>query len=556
MTTSRICLSFPLALLCALAAPAVAAPVATVATTTDQEITYHVFMGELAADRGDAKTAVREYLAATKLSSDPALASHTAILAYGAADDASALEAAHRWQALAPGNGDADQFVAVMDTRLGDVAGAAREFEALARTAGGRSYTSDAEMLEQESDAEHVLPVLTRIAQDEMQSADAHFALAHAAMNYKQYTLTEQESRAALAIDAHSDEALVLLSRALVAEGRAGKALPMLKARIAAVPDDLFLHLAYGALLQEAGDDAAARREFETILAAHPTDTQTLYTLGLLTLQQKDVEAARGYFTRLLKTGRRNDDASYFLGSIAELQKQYPAALDWYHRVADGDRWMAAQAGIGRSLVESGTPDTAKAFFDELVGDDPDDSVLLRLAEAQVFSDLGQIPIALDIYDAAISAAPDNDDLLYSRAILLEQADKADAAERDLVAIIKHKPDDAEALNALGYTLTLHSSRYGEAHAYIEKALTLSPDDPAIMDSMGWVDHRLGDDKTALAYLQKAYAAQADPEIAAHLVEVMLALGDRDGARSLLQKALKDDPDDQALHGLEARFTP
>ena len=555
MTTSRICLIFSLALLCALAAPAEAAPVAA-ATTADQEITYHVFMGELAADRGDSKTAVREYLEAARLSSDPALASHTAILAYGAADDTSALEAARRWQALAPDNADAAQFVAVMDTRLGDVNGAAQGFETLAKAASGHGYTSDAEMLEQESDVAHTLPVLSRIVQDEMQSADAHLALAHAAMNYKQYDLAEREARAALTIDARSDESLVLLSRALVAEGRAAEAWPVVQARVATAPGDLPLHLAYGALLQESGDDKAARREFETILAAHPADAQTLYTLGLLTLQQKDMDAARGYFTRLLKTGRRSDDANYFLGSIAESQKQYPAALDWYHRVGDGDRWMAAQAGIGRSLVENGTPDTAKGFFDELVGDDPDDGVLLRLTEAQVFSDLGQVPTALGVYDAALATAPDNDDLLYSRAILLEQDDKADAAERDLVAVIKHKPDDAEALNALGYTLTLHSSRYREAHDYIEKALMLSPDDPAIMDSMGWVEFRLGDSKSALTYLQKAYAAQADPEIAAHLVEVMLSLGDRDGAHALLQKALKDNPDDQALRGLEARFTP
>lgn len=556
MTLSRMSLLSSLALACSLLARAGAWAAPAPVTDTEQEIAYHVFMGELASERGDPQTAVREYLSAAQMSSDPTLASHAAILAYGAGDDAAALEAAHRWQALAPGNGDAAQFVAVMDTRSGDVAGAAREFETLAKTASGRGYASDAEMLEQESDAAHALPVLARIAEDEMQSAEAHFALAHAAMNYKQYPLAEKEARAALALDIHADDPLVLLSRALVAEGRADEALPALKARVTAEPEDLSIHLAYGALLQESGDDAGARREFEAILVAHPTDSQTLYTLGLLALQQKDMDAAKGYFTRLLKTGRRNDDASYFLGSIAELQKQYPSALDWYHRVGDGQRWMAAQAGIGRSLVENGTPDAARNFFDELVGDDPEDSVLLRQSEAQVFSDLGDTSAALAVYDTALKAAPDDDDLLYGRALLLEQDGKADAAEQDLGIILKRKPDDAQVLNALGYTLTLHTTRYREAHGYIEKALTLEPDDPAILDSMGWVDHRLGDDKTALGYLQKAYAADADPEIAAHLVEVLLSLGDKDGAHVLLLKALKDNPDDQALHGLEARFKP
>lgn len=552
MTLCRIHPLFFLVL--ALVAPlgAAAAPV----LDSDQEITYHVMLGELAAQRGDEQTAAREYLSAAKLSADASLASHAAVLAYGAGNDAEALEAARLWQLRASGNADAVQFVAVMEARLGDVPGAAREFESLAKQGSGHAYRSSAEMLEQESDAAHALPVLTRIAGDEMQSSDAHFALAHAAMHYKQYPLAEKEARAARALDPRSDDALVLLSRALVAQGRTAEALPAVQARVKAAPDDLPLQLAYGAMLEEAGDDAAARREFEAVLAAHPNDPETLYTLGLLTLEQKDANAARGYFTRLLKTGRRNDDASYFLGSIAELQKQYPSALDWYHRVGEGERWMAAQSGIGRSLVESGTPDAARTFFDELVGDDPEDAALLRQAEAQVFSDLGDTAAALAVYDAALDGAPDDDDLLYGRALLLEQAGKADAAERDLSAILKRKPDDAEALNALGYTLTLHSTRYREAHGYIEKALTLSPDDPAIMDSMGWVDYRLGDSKTALAFLQKAYAAQADPEIAAHLVEVLLSTGDRDQAHALLQKALKDSPDDQALKSLVARFTP
>lgn len=543
------------ALICAGLVPP-AALAAELPASNDQEVVYHVFMGELAAERGDDKIAAQEYLSAARLSADPTLSSRAAIVAYSAADYSASLEAARRWQSLAADKADATQFVAVVDARLGDAAGAAQEFETLAKLPKRRGFLSDAEMLEEETDAAHALPVLQRIAADELQSAEAHHALAHAAMQYKQYPLAEQEAQAALALDPKSDEVLVLLARALVSEGRVDEALAPVQKRMKAIPGDMQLHLAYAALLEEAGRDTAAQHEFETILIARPNDSQALYTLGLMCLQQKQFDAAYGYFTRLLKTGRRIDDAEYFLGSILEQQKQYPAALDWYHRVEDGDRWMAAQAGIGRSLVENGTPDTARDFFDALVGDYPDDAVTLRLEEAGVFSDLGDPDSALQVYDAALVDAPDNDDLLYSRAILLEQDGKADQAERDLASILKRKPDDVDALNALGYTLTLHTTRYREAHGYIEKALKLSPDDPAIMDSMGWVDHRLGDDVEALAYLRKAYAAEADSEIAAHLVEVLLGSGDKDEARSLLAKARKADPDNQVLKSLEARFTP
>lgn len=520
----------------------------------DQEITYHVFMGELASGRGDTRAAVQEYLAAARLSPDATLASHAALLAYGDGDFADALSLSQRWQSLAPQSADAVHLTAVVEARQGDSASAALDFSGLVKEGVDRNFMVAARLLEQETDAAHGLPVLQTIVAAQPKSADAHYALAHAAMDYKDYALAEQQARETLALDPHAVDPLVLLARTLVAQGKPEQALPLLQARVKTAGDDVSLDLAYAALLSEAKHDVESQQEFQAVLKDHPDNADALYTLGLMTLQQKDLAASRGYFVRLLKTGRRGDDASYFLGSIAETDKKYPEALDWYRRVDDGDRWLAAQAGIGRSLVKSGELTAAGEFFDGLVADEPQAAVDLRLAEGQVFSDLGQSKRALDVYNAALDAAPDDQDLLYARALALEQDGDADAAESDLAAILKHAPDDVDALNALGYTLTLHTTRYGEARGYIQRALTLQPDDPAIMDSLGWVDHRLGDEAQALDYLQKAYATQPDPEIAAHLVEVMLAMGDRDGARALWLKASAHDPDNAALTALAPQF--
>ena len=522
----------------------------------DQEISYHVFMGELASERDDSVSAIKEYLAAARLSADPTLASHAALLAYSHDDDVSALEAAKRWQALAPGDRDVGHLLAVLDARAGDVPGAAAEIEALVQTGAEHSYSPATEILEQETDAAHALPVLQRVVADAPKSVDAHLALAHAAMNFKRADLADSEARAALALDPGADDGRILLARALVAEGRPDEAVALMKERLHKQGGDVSFRLAYAALLVEAQREDEARDELEVLLKAHPDNAEALYTLGLLALQDKDTAAARDYFKRLLKTGRRLDDAYYFLGNAAEMDKQYPEALDWYHRIQDGERWLPAQAGIGRSLVEGGTPDAAEEFFDDLAADDADQTVTLRLTEGQAFSDAGQPKLALKVYDAALLAAPDDSGLLYARALLLEQDGNPDAAENDLASILKRTPDDAEALNALGYMLTLHTSRYREAHDYIEKALQIEPDDPAIMDSMGWVEHRLGEDVVALGYLKKAYGIQADPEIAAHLVEVMLATGDATGAHELWIKALQSDPDNPALRDLEPRFKP
>lgn len=520
---------------------------------SDQAVAYHVFMGELAAGRNDSGDAVAEYLAAARLSPDASLSAHAALLAYENGNLDAAQEATRRWQALAPGNSDALQLAAVLAARRGAVAEAARDFAELVRS-GANTYMSAARLLEQEVDAAHGLPVLQAIVAANPKTEDAHFALAHAAMSYKRYDLAESEARATLTLDPRAEEPLVLLARALVAEGRAQEALPMLAQRVHAAGDDVSLDLAYAALLAESKHDVESRQEFEAVLKAHPENAEALYTLGLMTLEQKDVAVAQGYFTRLLKTGKRIDDAEYFLGSIAETEQRYPEALERYHLVQDGDRWLAAQAGIGRCLTKSGAPAAAAEFFDDLVANDPDGSVDLRLAEGQMFSDAGQPQRALAVYNAALAAVPGDHDLLYARALLLEQDGDAPAAEHDLSAILKHAPDDAEALNALGYTLTLHTNRYAEARDYIQRALVLQPGDPAILDSMGWVEHRLGHETVALQYLRQAYAAQADPEIAAHLVEVLLATGDAAGARTLWLKASADSPDNSALRTLAPRF--
>ena len=553
-----LCLS-PFVTACAqvpVTASAATTPAPSPFTDRDQEIVYHVFMGELASGRGERELATQEYLAAAKQSDDPALAAHATILAYGSPDDTAALEAALRWQTLAPMDADAGHFVAVLYARHGNASKSAAGFESLMQSGIDRGYSTATRLLEQETDAAHGLPVLERMAADTPHSADAHYALAHAALAFHVYDQAEREARTAIALDPQADDARLVLSRALVGQGYADEAVSLLEARVHAAPDDAALHLAFAALLAEAGRDSAARDEFDAVLKLRPTNGEALYTAGLLAMQDRDLSAARDYFDRLLKSGHRSDDALYFLGNVAELDKRYPEALDWYRKVGDGERWLAAQTAIGRTLVENGTPDAAQAFFDQLVEDDANDSVSLRLAEGEALSSQGETGLALKVYDDALAEQPDSDDLFYARALLREQRGDADQALDDLQALVKRAPGDAQALNALGYTMTLHTTRYQEARGYISKALVIEPDDPAIMDSMGWVEFRLGDIGSALVYLQRAYAAQTDPEIAAHLIEVLLANGDNEGARAFWRKALNADPDDSTLRGFTSRFAP
>ncbi|HKV97147.1 MAG TPA: tetratricopeptide repeat protein [Gammaproteobacteria bacterium] len=524
--------------------------------TPAQSLTYHVFMGELAWQRGERHIAAQQYAQAAELSRDPQLAEYAALMAYRLDDDVLALKLTRRWRLLAPNSSDALQLGAVLDTRLGNVDAAVRDFETLLQVVHGYNFMLIGEVLGEETGAQRSLPVMQKLVAAHAQSAEAHFMLAQVALQARQTELAVSESQRAAGLKPAWTQAVVLQAQALVAAGRKPEAVQLLQARVRGAPDDIGLHLAYAGLLAEAGQDAAAADEFNAILKRHARNPDALYALGLLSLQSNQLENARGYFMRLLATGQRKNDAFYFLGNTAEAAKQFDPALQWYQQVDGGQYWLPAQIATARVLMQQHNPAEARAYMDKLVADDPDDDVQFRLAEAQLFSDRGDNQAALAVLAQALSKNPGNSDLLYSQALLRENLGQVAQAEADLRLILDRQPDNADALNALGYTLALHSTRYQEARIYIEKALRLKPGDPAIMDSMGWVEYRLGNYPEALGYLRRAYAQLADPEVAAHLSETLWAVGDRQEARSVWGSALKQHPDNAALLKLRTRFTP
>ncbi|MBU6420636.1 MAG: tetratricopeptide repeat protein [Gammaproteobacteria bacterium] len=520
-----------------------------------ESLTYHVFMGELAWQRGERRIAVQQYAQAARLSSNPKLAEHAAVMAFRSGDDALALSLSRHWLELDPKNTDARQLEAVLDTRLGNTAAATREFEALLHDLPGYNLLLVGDLLGKEAGAQSSLPVMQKLVAAQAQSADAHFALARLALQAGQPQLAVSEAQRSVALTPDWNQAVVLEAQALVAAGQPHAAAQLLQARVKAAPADTDLHLAYAGLLAQTGQDNAARDEFNAVLKQHPRNADALYALGLLALQANQWEPARAYFMRLLATGKRKNDAFFFLGDTAEEAGQYLTALQWYQRVDGGQYWLPAQIATARVLLQQHKSAEARGYIDKLVADDTDDAVQLRLAEAQLFSGSGDDPTALAIFDQALAENPGNTDLLYSRALLRENLGQVAQAEDDLRLILNRQPDNADALNALGYTLTVYSTQYQEARTYIEKALQLKPGDPAIMDSMGWVEYRLGNYPQALGYLRKAYTQLADPDVAAHLSATLLAVGDKQEARAVWDSALKQHPDNRALLKLRPRFT-
>jgi len=180
--------------------------------------------------------------------------------------------------------------------------------------------------------------------------------------------------------------------------------------------------------------------------------------------------------------------------------------------------------------------------------------VRLTRAEAEILRRNKKLETALTVYDKALKEFTDTD-LLYARAMLAARMDKLDIMERDIREILSREPDNADALNALGYTLADRTKRYTEAHALIKRAYELKPDDHYIVDSLGWVLYRMGRNEEALKLLRRAMEIKSDPEIAAHLGEVLWVTGGTTEARDVWNSALKLQPEDKRLLDVIKRFS-
>jgi tetratricopeptide (TPR) repeat protein len=236
-----------------------------------------------------------------------------------------------------------------------------------------------------------------------------------------------------------------------------------------------------------------------------------------------------------------------YLGQVAEERKDLEGALKWYGEVGEGEQYVQAQIRYAQVLARQGKIDAARAHLQQAAAKSTDQRVQLVLAEAQILRDANQPKAAFDLVGQALDRVPNNPELLYDYAMLAEKIERVDILESSLRKLIEIRPEHAHAYNALGYSLADRNQRLPEAQELIEKALKLAPDDSFIMDSMGWVLYRRGQLKDSLAYLRRAYAGRPDPEIAAHLGEVLWTLGERSEAERVWGDAKKEAPDNETL---------
>jgi tetratricopeptide (TPR) repeat protein len=310
-------------------------------------------------------------------------------------------------------------------------------------------------------------------------------------------------------------------------------------------------------MLVSANQFNEARDQFTRLTQDFPRNAEVSLAAGLLSLQMGDIEAARVLLNETLEYEPRDPDTvHYYLGQVAEEMKQPELANQHYSQVAEGNYLVRARARQASMLAKQGQPEAARALLAATRGENEAQDIRLIQAEAEILRESRDYAEVFSVLSAGLKRFPDSPDLLYDRAMAAERLGKLDVLEADLRRVIQMRPDDAQAYNALGYTLADRTDRLAEAIVLLDKALALAPDDPFILDSVGWAQYRSGNLARAQEYLERAYKARPDPEIAAHLGEVLWARGLRAEAGELWQSSLKTNPHNEVLLETLRRLKP
>ncbi|WP_017163343.1 tetratricopeptide repeat protein [Xanthomonas phaseoli] len=510
-----------------------------------------VLAGEFALQAGQLDDAARAYLDAAKAEAgDAGLAERAARISMLANDDPRAIEALALWRARAPSSMSMRSTEASLALRRNDLRTARRDLLGLLKEPdprglrfGGREPEASADVLE---DLVKAGAIPNQI--------EAWQEFGRLALRMERPALAKRIVDEVVRRFPEEPRVALLHATQLQQEGKNEEALALLKnIEPQAVKDSELrgaLAFAYDAMGQT---EAAAR-----VLSTGPQDTQTYGLRASMLAKEKDRSSLEALYAELKSNATKPDpDRRLLLGKIAEFLKRYDEAVEWYRGVPGGPQLSEARLRAASALYELGRKPEALAEARALQGDASADDDARRDAyvlEAELHQRADDAPGELDAFERGLAAYPDDSALLYARGLAWERRDDVPRAEADLRKILVTEPENVAALNALGYTLADRTTRYKEALALIDRARTADPDNPAIVDSYGWVLYRMGRTKEALVQLRRAWALVKDPEIAAHVGEVLWVSGKQDEARRYFDEARRLDPDNRALQRAVEKF--
>jgi len=547
------------------AAQPAAAPVQPMARMTvatpdeDHDLLAQLLAGEMALGRSDLEAAARYYGKAMALSDDPAVAEHAAMLAIAVHDDAATGRALDRWQALGAKPAGMAQARAQLALNRGDTAEAQRQLKILTDSHHKDAWRGFGQVLLGARDQAQAGQLLEALATPQRLPADPQAWLAMSELGDKlgRHAYAQRIADAAMTRFRSNAEVYAWAAQMKARNGDAKGARELLQQAIAKSPDNVHLRLVYASMLSTAGDYAAAAK----LLDHGPQNADTYQLRAALAARSNDTRTLAGLYRQLQQaTPRVRAQNAFLLGQLAEMQHRGAEALAWYGQVGDDDP-HAFDADLRSAVLLQAQGKSAEAH--ELLGqlqlDYLDQPTRLRQAyqlDAELYMREQRYPQAVEAFTRALQVVPNDPGLLYGRGLAYAEADQTDLAVQDFRSLLKLKPDDIDASNALGYTLADAGRDLPEAEQLIGKARAARPNDPAIADSWGWLQYRLGHLDQAVQALRVAWQAAKDADVGVHLGEVLWKQGDHQDAQHVFDEVHKIDPHNASLQSTLKRLHP
>ena len=543
------------------------APTSEVQTQANGEFVFKYLAAEVAGQRGELGLSTKLFFDLAKSSRDVRLAERAAKVAMYSKNAQAALETAKLWLELDANSTEAQQAATQLYVINGDLNAAKPLLQKLLEKedtrANGFLYLNS--LLSHQANKTNVLQLVQDLAAPYPQLAEAHFTIGQAAFQANNLQLALSETIRANQLRPNWEIAAIQQADILFSTSP-DQAISFYRSFLNDTPDanDARLNLARMLIKQSRFNEA--KPELLKLSKLANSNPEILVVVGLLSVQSNEFSDAEKYFLQALNSNIKNKDPIYlYLGQIAEKNNNDAEAVNWYSKVQQpgekassqqADHYLDAKLSMANVMSRTQGADAAIQMLDDL--ENLSDAQLAQVitAQANLLAQAKRFQESYELLGKAVANMPNSNELIYDYAMAAERVQQFTVLETQLRKLIKIKPDFAQAYNALGYSFTERNIKLEEANKLIAKALELSPNDHYIMDSMGWVQYRLGNLDKAFECLNKAYNLQNDAEIAAHLGEVLWKQGKEDEASKIWADTLKVSPDNDLLLKTIKKFKP
>jgi tetratricopeptide (TPR) repeat protein len=507
----------------------------------DEDLLYELLAAEFAGNVGDFDTSVDFYQQAAVKSDDSRVAARATYIALYDKQYERTLELLGRWRELEPEDHDIDRIYAMCHLHLHQPVEALPYVQAVL----AQDSSSDKEkamvvkqILGDDIEAQDSLELLEALNQAQTDNPHMLILQAKFAAQLEQYDRSIELLDRVLEIDDSLVDVHLIKARIYQASGKRDESKAVIRQVLEDHPDNLSLRMQYAHMLVGDKEYEIALEQYILLKEKQPDNVEVLLNLALLYIETDKLDEAAELLSHLIELDQKTDIAHYYLGRIEQNKKQFKSAIAHYIKVKNGAYVFEAKLRIAHLFARLDRIDEAIEQLNILVEETEEWSNRVRayLAQGEIYRSRQRYQDAFDMYSRALSHNREDINLLYARALIAEKVDRVDIAESDLLKVLSIEPKNSDALNALGYTLADKTERYQEAKEYIQKAAELVPDDPAIMDSLGWVNYRLGELQEALKWLSMAFERLVDAEIAAHYGEVLWQSNQKDKAREVWKK--------------------